>query len=76
MLGCTRLGMTYDFGNDTDYNKATNLYEKACDGGDMWGCNNLATEYLFGHGERRIAPVPWTSIRKHVGEDLIGRAIT
>jgi TPR repeat protein len=51
MLGCTRLGMTYDFGNDTDYNKATNLYEKACDGGDMWGCNNLAGSYESGRGE-------------------------
>ena len=22
----------------------------------MWGCNNLATEYLFGHGEPKDRP--------------------
>jgi hypothetical protein len=51
MLGCTRLGMTYDLGDDSDYNKASNLFQKACDGGDMWGCNNLAGSYLMGKGE-------------------------
>jgi hypothetical protein len=43
--------MTYDFGNDTDYNKASSLYQRACDGGDMWGCNNLAGSFESGHGE-------------------------
>jgi len=51
MRGCVFLGDTYNYGNDSDYNKASGLFQKACDGGDMWGCNNLATEYLFGHGE-------------------------
>jgi len=54
MLGCTRLGLIYEFPPydvwNKDLNKANSLYQKACDGDDMWGCNNLATSYDSGEG--------------------------
>ena len=35
-----------------DYFKATELYEKACNGGDVGGCNNLGLMYINGQGVR------------------------
>src|ERR1035441_10671873 len=54
MLGCTRLGLIYDWPPSNvwppAFNNAVILYQKACDGGDMWGCNNLAVSYESGRG--------------------------
>ena len=41
---CAELGKAYYYGNGAtkDINKATKLYEKACDGKEMFGCCSLA----------------------------------
>ena len=41
---CAELGKAYYYGNGAtkDINKAIQLYEKACDGEEMFGCYNLA----------------------------------
>uniref|UniRef100_UPI0026F2B4C3 tetratricopeptide repeat protein n=1 Tax=Campylobacter showae TaxID=204 RepID=UPI0026F2B4C3 len=36
--------------NQGDYQKAAQLYQKACDGGELRGCNNLGTLYVKGQG--------------------------
>lgn len=37
-----------------DEKRAAELYQKACDGGEMTGCNNLADMYLKGKGFDRV----------------------
>ena len=46
--------MRYDDGQGIkqDYFKATELYEKACNGGDASGCFNLGVMYYNGQGVR------------------------
>ena len=47
----TELGNeAYDKG---DYQKAAELYQKACDGGDAGGCLNLGVLYKIGQGVRQ-----------------------
>ncbi|MCI6178773.1 MAG: sel1 repeat family protein, partial [Campylobacter sp.] len=38
------------FYNNKEYDKAVELYKKACDGGDMRGCRSLGTMYANGNG--------------------------
>jgi hypothetical protein len=33
-----------------DFDRAADLYEQACDGGDMRGCTNLGNMYQVGDG--------------------------
>ncbi len=33
-----------------DYDKAAELYVKACEGGDVFGCQNVGTMYFKGEG--------------------------
>ncbi|MBS5828736.1 MAG: SEL1-like repeat protein [Campylobacter concisus] len=46
---CAELGKAYYYGNGVtkDINKAIQLYEKACDGEEMFGCCNLAFADFF-----------------------------
>ena len=37
------------FHNNKEYDKAFELYKKACDGGEMHGCYNLGTIYANGN---------------------------
>ena len=39
--------------NKGDYQKAAQLYQKACDGGDAEGCYNLGVLYADGQGVRQ-----------------------
>lgn len=52
---CTRAGYAFDRGRGTASNptRATLLYRKACDRGDMIGCSNLATSYANASGVPR-----------------------
>ena len=43
---CAELGKAYYYGNGV-INKAIQLYEKACDGKEMFGCYNLAFAGFF-----------------------------
>lgn len=48
---CTELGNDYYYGNGVvtkDINKAIQLYEKACDGGEVFSCSNLGHAYYKG----------------------------
>ena len=48
---CTELGNDYYYGNGVvtkDINKAIQLYEKACDGGDVLSCSDLGDVYNKG----------------------------
>ena len=48
---CTGLGNDYYYGNGVvtkDINKAIQLYEKACDGGEVFSCSNLGHAYYKG----------------------------
>ena len=49
MGGCVNLGDAYYNGNGVtkDFNKAAQLYQKACDGGNMRGCNVLKKFYIL-----------------------------
>ena len=38
------------FYNNKEYDKAAELYKKACDGGNMSGCGNLGFMYEYGNG--------------------------
>ena len=38
------------FYNNKEYDKAAELFKKACDGGDMRGCYNLGVMYTNGNG--------------------------
>ena len=51
-VGCNNLGVMYSkgIGVRQDYNKANELYRKACDMGNGGGCYNLGSSYAFGHG--------------------------
>ena len=41
------------FYDNKEYDKAAELYKKACDGGDMRGCFNLGTMYANGNGVQK-----------------------
>ena len=38
------------FYNNKEYDKAAELFKKACDGGNMLGCTNLGSMYANGDG--------------------------
>ena len=38
------------FYNNKEYDKAAELFKKACDGGEMRGCHNLGVVYKYGNG--------------------------
>ena len=38
------------FYNNKEYDKAAELFKKACDGGEMLGCSNLGFMYAHGNG--------------------------
>lgn len=48
-----------------EYQKAANLWQKACEGGDMLGCKNLGVLYDQGQGVRQD---------KRVAKEYYGRA--
>ena len=52
MNGCLNLGNAYYLGNGVakNLNKSVELYQKACDGGNMGGCVNLGDAYYNGNG--------------------------
>ena len=37
-------------GVEKDFSKASELYKKACDGGNMQGCGHLGFMYEYGNG--------------------------
>ena len=39
--------------NQGDYQKAGQLFQKACDGGEALGCNGLGILYKYGQGVRQ-----------------------
>ncbi|MFC2750707.1 MAG: hypothetical protein ACFN38_06265 [Campylobacter sp.] len=43
--------------NQGDYQKAAQLYQKACDTGEAGGCNNLGVLYRNGQGVKQIFPL-------------------
>ena len=58
MLGCNELGVMYGTGEGVakDLARAATLYQRACDGGEMWGCVNLGVMYGTGEGVARDRP--------------------
>ena len=52
MGACNRLGKAYRDSNGVarDIYKAAQLFQKACDGGNMGGCVNLGDAYYNGNG--------------------------
>ena len=54
-VGCFNLGVSYDEGNGgaQDFQRARELYQKACDGEDMTGCAGLGRLYALGQGGAR-----------------------
>ena len=60
MRGCTNLGNMYRAGGGVaqDFNRAADLYEQACNGGDLRGCNNLGDMYQAGDGITQDLRVP------------------
>ena len=51
MLGCYNLAMSYEKGTGVEqsYERALELYNKACDAEDVGSCEALA--FLYDHGE-------------------------
>ena len=54
-LGCSNLGLLYQSGQgvNQDYQKAAQLYQKACDSGEAVGCFGLGFLYKNGQGVRQ-----------------------
>ena len=50
--GCVNLGAysEHGIGGAQDLPQARELYQKACDGGEMQGCFNLGLAFMKGHG--------------------------
>ena len=53
--GCHNLGVLYQNGQGVkqDYQKAVQLLQKACDGGEAGGCSLLGVFYETGQGVRQ-----------------------
>ena len=56
MRGCNNLGVLYETGAgvEKDAVQAVFFYRKACDGGDMVGCEYLGMMYFSGQGVLRM----------------------
>ena len=54
-MGCFNLGSLYDNGKGVkqNYQKAAELYQKACDGGNANGCSNLGSLYTNSQGVKQ-----------------------
>ena len=52
MEGCFNLGNAYYYGDGVtkNLNKSVELYQKACDGGEIKECLKLGYTYYFGNG--------------------------
>jgi len=47
-----------------DYQKAAQLFQKACDGGEALGCGSLGILYEYGQGVRQN----FTTAKQHYGK--------
>ena len=61
------------FYNNKEYDKAVELYKKACDGGEVRGCSNLGVMYEYGNGvEKDFGKAAELSKKACDGGDMLG----
>ena len=61
------------FYNNKEYDKAAELYKKACDGGNMSGCFNLGIMYASGNGvEKNFGKAAELFKKACNGGDMLG----